>query len=318
MKHKKAIVAIAVLSAIFAVVILASTVLLLKYKFRQARFAANEVQKVALQQMNQQNEQLLSSSVDESDFPDMNAANANVAILVNNLDVAYEALTGLVQQESGKVVSSDINFASSRVRNGVVIVQVSKSRFTEAVANIKSLGIKVVQENVRESAEIDKEELQSQLEVRTLEDEALSKVIEQAGNANDVITATQRKEEIKEEIRDLESKLDDQKAAEEVGYIRVVLAENKAFSLASGAMMSNIDVDRQMPALDVKQQIVMWVLLGLRVFVTLLLAGLLATGIIIIFRTIFRRRQTRKVIVRSSAKKAPATKRSKVVKRRSL
>ena len=149
-----------------------------------------------------------------------------------------------------------------------------------------------------------------------MEDDALGKVIEKAEKAEDVITATQRKEETQVEIKEIEAKLDEEKAANAVGYIRVVFVENKAFSLASGMMVTNPDANIQMP--NVKQQIVMWVLLGLRVFVTLLLAGLLAIGIVIIFRGVFRRRQLHKVVVKSIHRKAAVVKKSKVVRKRNL
>lgn len=318
MKHKKAIIVIVALSAVFAVAILACTMLLLKYKFRQARFAANEAQKVAVQQLSNDDEksaQLLSSISDE-DFPGDSAANANIALLVNDLDVSAESLNGVAQRHGAKVVSSDINFASSKLRSGIVIVQVPKNSFEDAISDIKGLSIKVVQENVRNAGDIDKEDLQSQLDVRRLEDEALSKVIDQAGNANDVIIATQRKEEIQVEIQDIEALLDEEKAANATAYVRVVLVENKAFSLASGMMIANPDSNIQMP--NIKQQIAMWVLLGLRVFVTLLLAGLLAIGIVIIFRGIFKKRHPHKVVVKSAHKKTSVIKRSKVVRKRSL
>lgn len=243
---------------------------------------------------------------------------ASIAILVNDVSSVAEALKALAPQQGGRVVSADVQYASNKYKNGVIILQIPENNFTETVEQIRSLSTLVVQDDIHANIDDKKEDLQMEYNLRKSEDDALVKIIDRAQNADEIITATQRRKVLQDEMFMLRNRIETPESAVDVGYVRVVFVQDTGSFEIGQANISTEGVPVGVGGTrSVKQQFAMWAVFGIRVFVILLLSVLLAVSVVIIARALMHKKRQKKTAVRQVSRR-PAVKRSRVVKRKKL
>lgn len=73
-----------------------------------------------------------------------------IAITVNNLEVAKKAISDIASTNNGNVYATLISYASNNVKNGSIVVQIPAGNFEQTFENLKKVGTQVVQEQTQQ------------------------------------------------------------------------------------------------------------------------------------------------------------------------
>jgi hypothetical protein len=91
-------------------------------------------------------------SQQNNDFvmPDDALRGGEIAIVVNNLESAKKEISNVSTKGGGNIYATFISYASDEIKNGSIIVQIPAENFDIVFANLKKIGVQIVQESTKQ------------------------------------------------------------------------------------------------------------------------------------------------------------------------
>jgi hypothetical protein len=88
----------------------------------------------------------------ESQFviPQDAAKSGELALAVNDLEAARNAISAVATKNSGSIYATLISYASNNIKNGSIMIQVPVTNFDSAFSDLKKVGTQVVQESTKQ------------------------------------------------------------------------------------------------------------------------------------------------------------------------
>lgn len=83
-------------------------------------------------------------------IPEDAARSGEIALMVNDLEIVKKSIALLSSKNGGSVYSSTISYASDKLKNGSIVVQVPVEKFDSTFEMLKNVGTRVVQESSRQ------------------------------------------------------------------------------------------------------------------------------------------------------------------------
>ena len=152
-KHKKIFILIS------GVVVLAIVVLLIAaigWKIHEARNGGNMMygqrDDFGRGQMMNQGKGLSSSADNQFVLPGDALKSGELAIVVNDLEIAKKAVSDVAAKSNGSVYATFIAYASKNMKNGSIVVQIPVEKFDATFGDLKKVGQQVVQESTQQVA----------------------------------------------------------------------------------------------------------------------------------------------------------------------
>jgi len=132
----------------------------------------------------------------------------SVSILVKNAEEAAKKIGETAEKMGGLVQSSDIYESSDDVKAGNITIRVPSSRFSEAMASIKSFAIKVDREIVG-SQDITEQfiDLEARLKNAKAEEAQLVNLMNRAGKVEDILQVSNRLSYVRDIIERLQGQI---------------------------------------------------------------------------------------------------------------
>jgi hypothetical protein len=97
---------------------------------------------------------IVSSVENQFVLPQDAARSGEIAIVVNNLEAAQQAVADIAAKDNGNVYETFIAYASNNLKNGSIVVQVPADNFEAAFGDLKKVGSSVVQEKTSRIAPV--------------------------------------------------------------------------------------------------------------------------------------------------------------------
>lgn len=95
-----------------------------------------------------------SSSENKFILPQDASRSGEIAIMVNNLEAAQQAVADITIKDGGNVYETFISYASNNLKNGSIVVQVPAENFEGVFGDLKKVGSSVVQEKTARIAPV--------------------------------------------------------------------------------------------------------------------------------------------------------------------
>ncbi|KKP97710.1 MAG: hypothetical protein US25_C0035G0006 [Candidatus Moranbacteria bacterium GW2011_GWE1_36_7] len=83
-------------------------------------------------------------------IPQDAAKSGEVALVVEDLDVARKAISSIALKNGGIIYFENISYASENLKNGSVVVQIPLEKFDATFANFKNVGSRIIKESTEQ------------------------------------------------------------------------------------------------------------------------------------------------------------------------
>lgn len=145
--NKKMIIAIGIAVVLVAVVIIG--VLAAHWKIEKIRTGSYAKIGKYGNMMGYNNNALNSKYNDEFSTPEDAAFVGKIALVVEDLEAAKNAVAEIGEKNGGSIYSTLISYSSGDIKNGVVTIQVPSINFKTVLVSLKEIGSQIVQESTR-------------------------------------------------------------------------------------------------------------------------------------------------------------------------
>lgn len=211
-----------------------------------------------------------------------------LAIVVNNLDAAKQAVSDIAVKGDGEIYETFIAYTSNNVKNGSIVVQVPAEKFETAFGELKKVGSQVVQEKTTKIAPINYYPVPMTAEEKPVASDSVE------SDAPAAITL--ESEDAKAEIATFPTSA---QQVQDKGYIKVVFVDYGAIvnnrktteqQGAAGNILGIGDPAKQ----DMRNNLL--VIVGVKLIFIVAILGLLFAIFKKIFHRIKRRKENKKVV----------------------
>jgi len=83
-------------------------------------------------------------------IPQDAARSGEIAMIVNNLDSAKNSVQNIAMKNGGIVYNTFIAYASDKIKNGSIVIQIPKANFDGTLSDIEKIGSQIVQESSKQ------------------------------------------------------------------------------------------------------------------------------------------------------------------------
>lgn len=152
--------------------------------------------------------------------------NGYVEVVVDDVDAASRAISGMAATFGGHVVSSSV-FQESGRTFGSVVIRVDANRFESALSAIRALAVEVARETTS-STDVTEEYIDLSARKRNLErtEQQLLTLMEQAGTVEDLLNVQREVSRVRGEIEQLEARIRYLEQTSAMSLIEVFLRES--------------------------------------------------------------------------------------------
>lgn len=152
--------------------------------------------------------------------------NGFVEVVVDDVDAASRAISGMADTFGGHVVSSSVYQDSGRTF-GSVVIRVDANRFESALSAIRALAVEVARETTS-STDVTEEYIDLSARKRNLErtEQQLLELMEQAGTVEDLLNVQREVSRVRGEIEQLEARIRYLEQTSAMSLIEVFLRES--------------------------------------------------------------------------------------------
>jgi len=153
--------------------------------------------------------------------------NGNLTLKVENTEKSVEEITGIVKNQNGEVFSTNFFERIKGQKSGNITVKVPVDKFEETLNQIKVVATQVVSESTTGRDVTERyTDLQAQLKNKRAEEESFVKILDRAGDIEDVLAVTKQISRVRGEIERLEGQIRFMDSQTDMSTITINLSED--------------------------------------------------------------------------------------------
>lgn len=153
--------------------------------------------------------------------------NGNLTLKVESTEQSAQKISELVKNLGGEVFSTNFFERKKGQKSGSITVKVPVDKFEEALGQIKTVATQVISESTtgRDVTE-QYSDLQAQLKNKRAEEESFVKILDRAGDIEDVLAVTKQISRVRGEIERLEGRIRFMDSQTDMSTITISLSED--------------------------------------------------------------------------------------------